>query len=376
MSTSPIEIIVASAAISVMYFYRSFRSFSERRAIKDNPVSNISAAAQGFVELEGAAKSGPDGPLLSPISKTPCCAYFIRIIDGSGRNSNTYNRKSLEGFQIADKNGNCCNINPELAEFITTKMPKSVGYMSYYHQDLSALNCTARPKSALTSFFYNLIYSTRYEEYVLVEGAEVFASGCFNTKTDSNGKQSNWLDATMPTDLNTGYDSAMDAGQGAIPFAKMFQEKFESIGSSAVEGLTPNTKQVLDTYRTKIKAIQSGGFTPAEKKQKMLQLSSDMKQELPELSKLQPQLAMDVKSTLKSSKSMLRRAMFTQMKAQMSNKTNKTKKNFIISSVPRSALTKTLSLRTVFYLMIGFGSLLLCVALIIVFQGRYFEVWH
>jgi hypothetical protein len=273
MSTSPIEVIAGAATISAMYFYRGFRSFSERRAVKDNPVSNIVAAAQGFVELQGIAKNGPGGPIISPVSKTPCCAYFIRIIEGSGSNSNTYNRKSLEGFQISDKNSNCCNIKPELAEFITTKMPQSIGYMSSYHKDLSALNCKARPKSVLSSFFYNLVYSTRYEEYILVDGAEVFVSGFFNTKTDSNGKQSNWLDATMPTDL---------------------------------DATAPSTVQSLNSRQM----------------------------------------------------------------------TNKTKKNFIISSVPRSALTKKLSLRTVFYLMVGFGSLLLCVALIIVFQGHYFEVLH
>jgi hypothetical protein len=71
--------IIAGAVIACASFIFLWRSFKRYRLIHDTPTSRIRSAAQGFVELFGTAKLLEGEPILSPLSRQPCCWWHYRI---------------------------------------------------------------------------------------------------------------------------------------------------------------------------------------------------------------------------------------------------------------------------------------------------------
>ncbi|HVO64667.1 MAG TPA: hypothetical protein VMT53_27345 [Terriglobales bacterium] len=61
----------------VWMFFKGFRVFREYKVIEDTPRINIRSVAMGLVHIRGKAKLEP--PILSPVSKTPCCFYKVEI---------------------------------------------------------------------------------------------------------------------------------------------------------------------------------------------------------------------------------------------------------------------------------------------------------
>jgi hypothetical protein len=62
---------------SLYYFYKGFRAYREYRVLLDTPESPIGSIAMGLVEIHGIASA--DQTVTSPVGKTPCCFYQVKI---------------------------------------------------------------------------------------------------------------------------------------------------------------------------------------------------------------------------------------------------------------------------------------------------------
>ena len=61
----------------VWMFFKGFRVFREYKVVEDTPRINIRSIAMGLVHIRGKAEVEP--PILSPVSRTPCCFYKVEI---------------------------------------------------------------------------------------------------------------------------------------------------------------------------------------------------------------------------------------------------------------------------------------------------------
>jgi hypothetical protein len=61
----------------VWMFFKGFRVFREYKVVEDTPRIHIRSMAMGLVHIRGNAQVEP--PILSPVSKTPCCFYKVEI---------------------------------------------------------------------------------------------------------------------------------------------------------------------------------------------------------------------------------------------------------------------------------------------------------
>jgi len=93
-------------------FYLGFRHWRLARLIEDTPMSRIRSAAQGYVELSGAAGPVEAKPAVAPLSQLPCVWWLFLIEErrGTGRDRRweTINRGvSTAPFRLADETGDC-----------------------------------------------------------------------------------------------------------------------------------------------------------------------------------------------------------------------------------------------------------------------------
>ena len=98
--------------ISLVSAVSSISRLKTARVIEDTPTSKIRAAHQGYVELVGFAKAGPEQLLLSGLSQTPCLWYRYKIerYESSGKNSSwrsIESKTSEQAFIINDGSGDC-----------------------------------------------------------------------------------------------------------------------------------------------------------------------------------------------------------------------------------------------------------------------------
>lgn len=98
--------LLSISAISLLAWRGNYRRW---RFILDTPTSRIDSAAQGYAELAGAAVQGPGAPLLSELTRTPCCWYWFRIEKRGDKNRWTFEREgeSSSPFLLDDKTGGC-----------------------------------------------------------------------------------------------------------------------------------------------------------------------------------------------------------------------------------------------------------------------------
>lgn len=117
--------LVICAVISLVSAVTSIKRLSAARIIEDTPTSKIRSAHQGYVELVGIAKTGPESLLLSGLSQTPCLWYRYKIerYESSGKNSNwrsIESKTSSQPFTLTDGSGECY-VMPERAEVSTAR---------------------------------------------------------------------------------------------------------------------------------------------------------------------------------------------------------------------------------------------------------------
>jgi hypothetical protein len=97
---------------SPLCFYFGFRNWRLARLIEDTPLSRVRSAAQGYMELSGAANLPEGKPNVAPLSGLPCVWWLFRIEQrrGSGRNQRWEtidHGVSTVPFRLADETGEC-----------------------------------------------------------------------------------------------------------------------------------------------------------------------------------------------------------------------------------------------------------------------------
>ncbi len=95
-------------------------SLSRLRTIRETPVSRISSAAQGYVELIGRGQPYCDTPLLSQVSRLPClwCRYKIERREDFNKWIHIESGETTDSFILRDDSGESV-VDPEQAEIIT-----------------------------------------------------------------------------------------------------------------------------------------------------------------------------------------------------------------------------------------------------------------
>ncbi|MCA3070641.1 MAG: hypothetical protein ING77_05240 [Rhodocyclaceae bacterium] len=106
--------LLVIAAISLLAWAGNYRRW---RFIVDTPTSRIDSAAQGYVELAGAARWPGDTPLTSELAGVPCCWYWFKIERQDARDHWTQERdgESFVPFVLDDGSGQCV-VHPAEAE--------------------------------------------------------------------------------------------------------------------------------------------------------------------------------------------------------------------------------------------------------------------
>mgnify|MGYP000253232321 CR=1 FL=1 len=176
LSWQPEEVLVAlslSFGLSLWGFVVFWRSLKRYRLIHDTPTSKIRSAAQGFVELFGRAKMLAGEPILSPLTRQPCCwwQYSIerRVRTGKSSHWSTIESRRSEGvFALLDGTGQAL-IDPIGAEVSGSK--KKVWYGR------------SRRPADITPGLSALGGRYRYTERVLANGSDLYAMGKLQSQT-------------------------------------------------------------------------------------------------------------------------------------------------------------------------------------------------
>ncbi len=109
--------LLAMCGVSFFAWIGNHRRY---RQISDLPTSKIASAAQGYVELVGRGELIDGEPILSRLSRLPCCWYRYEIEEEKSDNkwSTIDEGSSVAHFMLVDDTGQCV-ISPEGAEIVT-----------------------------------------------------------------------------------------------------------------------------------------------------------------------------------------------------------------------------------------------------------------
>ena len=110
----------ALLVMSAVSFFAWAANYRRYRHIHDIPTSKVASAAQGYVELFGRTELLPGEPILSRLSRSPCCWYSYQVEErGSDNKWNTVDSgASVEQFLLMDGTGQCV-VSPDGAEVLT-----------------------------------------------------------------------------------------------------------------------------------------------------------------------------------------------------------------------------------------------------------------
>lgn len=162
-----------------------FNSLVKARTIEDTPTSKIRSASQGYVELEGFAKSFDGGQLIAPLTGTPCVwfSFTVEHYQSSGKSSSWRTIESVTSdslFVLEDTTGQC-HINPAKADVVVISKQSWRGH----NRRPSSLGATTKG-ARLSSWDLGLNVNFgsgkyRYTERRLHEGQFLYAIGQFQT---------------------------------------------------------------------------------------------------------------------------------------------------------------------------------------------------
>lgn len=119
-STQFAFLYIATIALTLGSIPFGFYFIRHGRIMQDTPTSKIRSVSQGFVELQGKARSIDDKPLRSPGKKRNCVWYEYEVEErrrsGQGHNWVTIEKdRSVYSFYIDDGTG-VCAIDPDEAK--------------------------------------------------------------------------------------------------------------------------------------------------------------------------------------------------------------------------------------------------------------------
>lgn len=169
-------------ALAALYF--TFRNLLRARIIEDTPTSRIRSAHQGYVELSGEAAAMQGEPILSPLTKTPCC-WFRYTIERKGdkgwRKVKSGNSEGL--FLLRDDTGDCI-IDPEGAEVSPNE--KNVWYGASSFPTTGPADTFSADRGMHGTLGLRVSFSGsggnyRYTEETIYPGDRLYAIGLFNS---------------------------------------------------------------------------------------------------------------------------------------------------------------------------------------------------
>ncbi len=110
--------LLAMAGVSFFAWLGNYRRY---RKIHDLPTSRVASAAQGYVELLGRGELLDGEPVISRLSRRPCCWYRFQIEEETSDNKwKTIDQgSSVAHFLLIDDSGQCV-VSPEGAEVVTS----------------------------------------------------------------------------------------------------------------------------------------------------------------------------------------------------------------------------------------------------------------
>ena len=109
----------ALLAMSGVSFFAWVANYRRYRHIQDLPTSKVASAAQGYVELFGRTEMLPGEPIVSKLSRSPCCWYSFVVEEKDSQDTwQTLDRgSSVEQFLLVDDTGQCV-VSPDGAEVL------------------------------------------------------------------------------------------------------------------------------------------------------------------------------------------------------------------------------------------------------------------
>lgn len=169
--------------VSLAALYFAFRNLGRARIIEDTPTSRIRSAHQGYVELNGEAAAMRGEPILSPLTKTPCCWFRYKIERKGDKGWRQVKSGKSDGlFLLRDDTGECI-IDPDGAE--VSPREKNVWYGSSSFPSstprTSAGNSGMDGILGLNVSFSGFGGNYRYTEESIYPGEPLYAIGLFKS---------------------------------------------------------------------------------------------------------------------------------------------------------------------------------------------------
>jgi len=184
--------VAIAGAFCLGGFYYAFRNLLRARIIEDVPTARIRSAPQGYIELEGDAEAGPDGPLSSPLTDSACCWFRYKIEKRQGKDWSTLEEDSSAALFVLRDDTGVCLVRPENAE--VTPTDKSIWYGDERHPT------DRRPQRRRldAGLFDDVEFSVvsgryRYLEERIYPGDRVYAIGRFHTEGEPERRREKTL---------------------------------------------------------------------------------------------------------------------------------------------------------------------------------------
>lgn len=120
------------ATVALLFLFR--RGLRRHRVIADTPTVRLRSAPQGYVEIKGEVEDGDGEPLVSRLTRTPCCWYDYRIEredrdgdeDGDGSWTRVESGHSSRPLLVHDGTHRAL-VDPEKADVITREREQWTG---------------------------------------------------------------------------------------------------------------------------------------------------------------------------------------------------------------------------------------------------------
>ena len=173
---SPVLMLIsAGSGIALMAI-----NLRRARTIEDTPIAKIRSAAQGYLSINGIARSLDDNKVIAPLTGQPCLWYHYTIerrdSDDDGSRWTTIEKGTSEQFFALDDTTGICHIDPRRAEVIAALSQRWQG------DERRPLGPPREPKPLIGfSRHYLLSKTYRYTENRIHAQEWVYALGWFET---------------------------------------------------------------------------------------------------------------------------------------------------------------------------------------------------
>lgn len=173
---SPVLMLIsAGSGIALMAI-----NLRRARTIEDTPIAKIRSAAQGYLSINGIARSLDDIKVIAPLTGQPCLWYHYTIerrdSDDDGSRWTTIEKGTSEQFFALDDTTGICHIDPRRAEVIAALSQRWQG------DERRPLGPPREPKP-LIGFSRHYLFSKtyRYTENRIHAQEWVYVLGWFET---------------------------------------------------------------------------------------------------------------------------------------------------------------------------------------------------